>query len=258
MTTTQAAASLNHRFNRLTMQLRGGVTDIAYGATQDDTGQRDRSARPQPGPDRAGRALRYDCRSAVGVFAETTLIQRSYGAPADGRAASAIPTASAIASGLAFLPTHPRLRGEVSLGWGTPAPRRSRRCATVDGLLIDANLVWRMTPLTSLLFSARSDIVDSVTESVEWRGDAHARRSKLRQGLRRYLTATAGLQADDQRLSRHRPRRDGDHGRRLGLEYAISREIQLFSRYEHIWFDTTEPAGDWQADEVRVGMRLRH
>jgi hypothetical protein len=43
----------------------------------------------------------------------------------------------------------------------------------------------------------------------------------------------------------------------LGLEYILSREVTLFGRYRHIAFDSTDEARNYNADEVRVGVRLR-
>lgn len=255
VTTTQAAASLNHRFNRLHVQLRGGVTEAQYGTVQDElTGATVESReRNLVQTDEAVR-VRYDLKSAVGVFAETGLVQRSYeAAPADGLKRDS--QGERVRVGLVFLPEHRHLRGEASLGWGRQSPS-DQGLATVDGLLIDANLVWRMTPLTSLLFTARSDITDSVND---FTSGVVTRTAGLegRHVLRQYLTATAGLQ-----LTRNRyvgsALEEKETSARLGLEYAFSRELQVFTRYEHIWLDTTAESGKWQADEIRLGMRIRH
>ncbi len=253
VTTTQSLASLNHRFNRLNLQLRGGVTETSFGGTEDDSGtlveRRDRNLVQTE----EAVCARYDLKSAIGVFGETALLQRAYAAPpVDGLKRDS--QGERYRLGLSFLPSHPRLRGEASVGWGRQSPD-SPGLVTVDGLLIDANLVWRMTPVTSLLLTARSDITESSTEGVS----GVVTRSiglEARHALRRYLTATAGIQATRNAysgitLDEH------ETAARLGLEYALSREVQLFSRYEHIWLDTSDPAGDWQADEVRVGVRIR-
>ena len=253
ITTTQAQASINHRFNRLSLQLRGGVTDTEYEATRDDSGtapgRRDRDLVQTD----EGVRVRYDLKSSIGLFADATLVQRAYQAAApDGLKCDS--DGERYRTGLAFLPNHPRLRGEVSLGWGVQRPDE-RQLTTVDGLLIDANLVWRMTPLTSFLLTVRSEIGDSVTEAVS----GVITRSvgvEARQALRKYLTASIGL---------HVTRTDyrgieldeKETAARLALEYAISREILLFSRYEHVWFNTSEVDGNWQADEIRLGVRIR-
>ena len=43
----------------------------------------------------------------------------------------------------------------------------------------------------------------------------------------------------------------------LGLEYILSREVTVFGRYRHIEFDSTDDARNYNADELRVGVRLR-
>ena len=198
--------------------------------------------------------IRYDLKSSVGVFGETALVQRAYeAAPSDGLKRDS--DGERYRLGLVFFPEHRWLRGEASLGWGSQTPS-DHTLTTVDGLLVDANLVLRMTPLTSLLFTARSDISDSINDNASG-VVSRTLGVEGRQLLRKYVTATAGMQ-----VTRNRyvgiPLDEKETAVRLGLEYAISREVQLFSRFEHIWLDTTSPAGDWQADEFRVGMRVRH
>jgi len=255
VTTNLVAASLNHRFNRLNVQLRGGVTDIHYGTLQDETtgATLDSRDRNLVQTEQAVR-VRYDLKSSVGVFAETALVQRDYeAAPPDGLKRDS--EGERYRFGLAFFPEHRWLRGEASLGWGRQQPN-NQGLSTVDALLVDANVVLRATPLTSVLFTARSDIGDSINDNTSG-VVTRALGVEGRQILRKYLTATAGVQ-----VSRNRyvgiSLDEKETSARLGLEYSISREIQLFSRYEHIWLDTTQLAGDWQADEFRLGMRLRH
>jgi hypothetical protein len=43
----------------------------------------------------------------------------------------------------------------------------------------------------------------------------------------------------------------------LALEYYLSREVALFGRYEHIAFDSSERGRNFNADEIRVGVRVR-
>lgn len=253
VTTTTAQGSLNHRFNRLSVQLRGGVTETEYEETRNEAGvPLDRRNRNLVQSEEAVRA-RYDLKSSIGVFGETVLVQREFQAAApDGLKRDS--DGERYRAGLVFLPEHPFLRGEVSLGWGVQRPD-ARQLVTADGLLFDANLVWRMTPVTSFLLTARSDIGDSITDNV---GGVLTRSVGIeaRQSLRRYLTATAGLTTarSDYRGSTIEEK---DTRALLGLEYAISREVLLFSRYDHIWFSSSEPDGSWQADEFRVGLRIR-
>lgn len=42
----------------------------------------------------------------------------------------------------------------------------------------------------------------------------------------------------------------------LGLDYYVGRDTILFGRYQHIAFDSTQPASDSNADVVRLGVRV--
>ena len=54
------------------------------------------------------------------------------------------------------------LRGSISLGYGRQTPD-SPELALIDGLLIDADLTWQPTPLTTLQFTAASDVAETTT-----------------------------------------------------------------------------------------------
>jgi hypothetical protein len=43
-----------------------------------------------------------------------------------------------------------------------------------------------------------------------------------------------------------------------GLEYYLSREYVLFGRYQHTALYTTAPDGNYTAEEVQLGVRIRH
>jgi hypothetical protein len=122
-------------------------------------------------------------------------------------------------------------------------------------VLIDANLAWRVTELTTVLLLAQTDFPDS-TVSGTAASLARTAGLELRHAFRRNLIATAGLayaqQDYDTAHIRERELRPS-----LGIEYFLSREAVLFGRYQHIAFDSTEPGRDYVSDEFRVGVRLR-
>ena len=144
--TDRAAVALNHRFNRLGLQLRGSVTDIDFAPVAEHrrrpssatTSATTRSARRPSGP--AGRST-----ARVDVFAEVAVNDREfYAPPDDGILRSS--TGERYRVGVAFGPRtqhYPR-RGECGLG---PAAPRDGRLGAIDGFIIDANLAWRATAL---------------------------------------------------------------------------------------------------------------
>ena len=44
----------------------------------------------------------------------------------------------------------------------------------------------------------------------------------------------------------------------LGLDYYVGGDSILFGRYQHIAFDSTQPASDSNADVLRLGVRVRY
>lgn len=125
----------------------------------------------------------------------------------------------------------------------------------IDGLIIDANATWRMTELTSLLFTARSDVSETTTNNV---GGSFYRYAGIeaRHAFLTYLIGSAGLSYATQNSH------DGVIDEReiratLGLEYFVNRETVLFTKYAHTDLDAIGPDSDYSADEVHVGMKLR-
>lgn len=248
VTGQEAHLALSHRFNRLSVALRGSVSDTAYARVNGiDNADRDTLETRQ--------ALRasWELKPTLAVFAEGELNQRDKrAAPADG-----IPRDSdgyRTRVGLDFGATGAWLRGEVSIGYGRQDPRDSR-LAPVDAFLFDANLAWRPSEITSVLLTAGSDIYDTTTAGSGGVA-AHSVGIEGRHALRRYLIASAGLGYT------HYDYHDTPFEERAvtafaGLEYYASPVLVLFARYRHLNFDSNDVDGDYESDEVRVGVRVR-
>ena len=43
----------------------------------------------------------------------------------------------------------------------------------------------------------------------------------------------------------------------LGLEYFFNREVTVFGRFQHVDFESTDQTRNYNADEVRVGVKVR-
>lgn len=254
ITTDQLVAALNHRFNRLSVQLRGGVTETRYGETVSPMGglvtNRERNVTETTETARAS----WEFKPTLSAFSEGTLVQREHQAPASSDRLWRNSDGERFRAGLSFGETGAYLRGEASLGWGRQRPDDVRLRDT-DAFLVDANLAWRITPLTSLLVAARTDIADTTTEGspavISRMGGV-----EVRHALRRNLIANAGVQvtrSDYQGVVLD----ETEVAAKLGAEYYLNREITIFTRYQHIWFGSSETNRDYEADEVRVGMKVR-
>lgn len=252
--TNRAALAINQRFNRLSLQLRGSVSEFTVDDVREPTGvvisNRDRSGVRY---DQAARAT-WEFKPALFAFAEYALNQRNFdAAPADGISRDS--TGDRLRVGLSFGNTGQKLRGEISVGWGRQKPRDTR-LTDIEGIIIDANVAWRMSTLTTLMLSARTDVTDT-TQASSPGALSHEVGIEARHELRRNLIANAGLTYNvldyegialtERTLTAF-----------AGLEYYVNRNVSLFGRYRHVNLDLTDATRGYDADEVRVGLRLRN
>lgn len=247
VSTERAEAALNHRLNRLSLQFRGSVADFEYGGF---AGVADRDYRQT---EQTGRAT-WEFKPTFSVFTEVAVNQRDYDSVASTDLISRSSDGQRYRAGISFGNTGQILRGEVSLGYGVQKPDDSR-LDSVDGLIFDANATWRVSELTSVLFTGRSDVSETTTPNV---GGAFSRTAgvEVRHSLRRYLIASAGIAYTTQD-SQDGVIDESEVRTTLGLEYFVSPEAVLFGRYMHSNFDAVGSASDYDADEVHVGVRIR-
>jgi len=252
VTTDVAALTLNHRFNRLALQLRGSLTDVDFSSTVDGgiiTTNADRNSLTREGALR----LSYELKPTFALFVEGGLNRRTYdAAPSDDILRDS--DGQRYRLGIDFGGTGQVLRGEASIGYGRQAPDDSRLSA-VDAFLIDSNLAWRMTELTSLLFLARTEIYDTTTTGSAG-VTSHQIGIEARHAFRTYFVATAGLTYtnNDYDVS---PIEEATLTTMVGAEYFANRDVILFGRYQHDAFDSNQLASDYHEDSVRLGVRVR-
>jgi hypothetical protein len=247
------AFAFNHRFNRLSLQLRGSVTDFDFapvpmiggGIISND--ERDFTQR-----DAAIRAS-WAANQKVELFVETASNDREFHvAPADGILRSS--RGERYRVGVGFRPWDATVRGEVSVGWGGQSPDDAR-LGEIEGFIIDANLAWRATPLTTLLLTASSDFIDT-TATGSGGALSHQIGLEARHAFRRHLIGVAGIKYTAT------PYEGIDLTERtltseLGFDCYLSRDVILYGRYQHLDFESTVPASDYAADVVRFGVRVR-
>lgn len=252
-TIERAEISLNHRFNRLSMQLRGGVSDFAYGDTQNLGAITSNDDRGYTQTEQAVRAT-WELKPTLSVFSEVAINQRNYDTAAATDLINRSSDGARYRAGLSFGNTGQILRGEVSLGYGVQAPD-DERLSAIDGLIFDANATWRPAELTSVLLTARSDVSETTTAGV---GGSFARSAgiEVRHSVRKYLIASAGLTYSTQN-SEDGTIDEGELRSTLGLEYFLNRDAILYGRYAHASFDAVGSASDYESDEVHLGLRIR-
>lgn len=252
--TLRGSLTGTHRFNRLEAQLRASVTDEDISNPSDGFGgiinNDDRDRRVQQEAIR----LTYELKPSLAIFAETELNQRKYKVAAFSDGLLRDSEGQRYRFGLDFGDEGEILRGEISLGYGLQETD-SAALEDVDGFLFDANVAWRVTDMTSLLLSGRTDISDTTTARS---GGVlyHQIGLEIRHAFRPYFLGTAGISYSMNdfatvNIDENQVDLTG------GLEYFANRDIILFTKYKHSDFVSSEPDADWNSDEFRVGLRLR-
>jgi hypothetical protein len=250
----RAAVAFNHRFNRLSFQLRAAIREFDFAPVPSlGGGIISNDARDYLERDAALRTT-WDFGGGFGVFVETAIDDRSYHTPpADGISRSS--TGEQYRAGVSFAPLGNTVRGEVSLGWGRQRPNVAQ-LPDLDGVLIDANLAWRASALTTFLFTAQSTFIDSIAVGSSG-GLARQLGFEVRHAFWRRLIGNAGLRYTSTPYEGINVI-ERELVAELGLDYYVGRDTILFGRYQHIAFDSTQPASDSDADVLRLGVRVRY
>ena len=252
ITSNRAALTYNQRFNRLRTQLRGSITktdydDVRDGAVLIRNDDRDRDL--HLGAFRAS----WEFKPTLTAFAELERNRRSFGASAaDGLRRNS--SGMRYRAGIDFGSASEVLRGEISIGWGKQ-DADAETLGSASAWLLDSNLVWRPSALTSLTFSARSEIGDTTSGNSAF-AISRSAGVELRHAFKRHLVGAAGLTYLD-RSYEGSNLTEAEWQTAIGLEYFLSRELIVFSRYQHTAFDSSSPGADWHADDVRLGIRIR-
>lgn len=254
ISTDEARLQLDHRFNRLALQIRGVAQQRLY----DDTTAADGS--PQSNRDRNLRAteeaarLSWTFKPTLLAFAEAGINQRRFEAAALADGIKRDSDGERYRIGIGFGNTSEVLRGEVSIGYGRQTPL-DLRLASIDGMIVDVNLAWRVNAFTALLLRGSTDVIE--TSSLRSSGGFTRRaQAEVRHAFLRPLvgTASAGFSTTtyegiviNENLTELA----------LGLEYYLGPEAVVFGRYQHTTLRTNAVTGDYDADEIRVGLRIR-
>ncbi len=251
-TDTQEVA-LNHRFNRLSVQIRGTHFDTNYENVRDKgflINNEERDISQNEGAVR----LKWEFKPTFSVFGEVEGNRREFDAPAQSDKIRRDGTGQRYRAGVDFGAAGKTVRGEVSLGWGEQETD-DHRLEAASTTLLDANLAYRMSDLNSLLFTAQTEIYDTTGTKSAF-VPSHTAGVELRHAFTEYLIGSAGM-ALTYRNYTSEPIEETELRTTLGAEYFINREVVLFGRYQHIAFDSSSKGADYDADDIRVGVKLR-
>ncbi|ODA67476.1 hypothetical protein A7A08_01508 [Methyloligella halotolerans] len=249
-------AGANHRFNRLGLALQGTVTDYDYsnivliGENPDDpTNTLDRDYVEKD----IGLRGSYEFNPNMTGFVDTQLVKRDYKAQFSAGGNELGSEGYRLQAGLAF-GLFGNITGEVGMGYGVQDPI-DEDFELVDGFLLNADVLWQITPLTSLSLQARTNLdettaIDAAGAFGRFYGATlshELRENVILGGFITYDTADyIGTDLSDESW------REG-----VTAEYIFNRNMALVASYEHTDYTSSDPAGDYTSNDVTVGMRLR-
>ncbi len=254
ITVDRFRSAVNHRFNRLSVQLRGNIIDTSYGDDIFDDFVQSNADRNYTLYEQGVRP-KWEFSPYLFLFSDISLNQRDYDVAATSDGILRSSTGERYRVGVSFGEIGEILRGDISLGYGRQTPN-SRELPIIDGLLIDANLSWQATPLTAVQFTAFTDVAETTTAGS---GGVLERNYGLevRHNISTRLIGIAGLgfmTRDFVGADIH----ESQFSAAVGAEYYLNRYAVLFSRYQYYDFDSSQPDGSFKGNEVQAGVRLRH
>ncbi|EAU43343.1 hypothetical protein FP2506_10876 [Fulvimarina pelagi HTCC2506] len=222
--------------------LTGGVTVAREHYLSTVPGTPDLSYTTATATARAG----YELSPAIKPFAEASIGRRFYDETNVSDADATIP---AVRAGLELDLTE-KVQGEIALGYAWSMPEEGE---TTSSPTIDANITWSPRRGTDLVFAARTqfDPEAAGVSSADYEasiGLLHALSAKvdLNGTLRAELETTEGSQNDPLGLAAE-----------VGFTYWLNRTLALSGSYEYERRFEADPADDWDANTVIVGLRLQ-
>ncbi len=117
----RAEAAFNHRFNRLSLQLRGSANDYSFGRVENLGLKTSNADRDYTAYEETVRAA-WEFKPTLSVFTEVAVNQRDYGLAAATDNINRSSDGERYRTGLSFGNTGKILRGEISLGYGVQRP----------------------------------------------------------------------------------------------------------------------------------------
>ncbi len=253
-TTDKIAMAFNQRFNRLSLQVRGAVTEYGYSPVGTyDGGVLSNAERDFAAKELALRAA-WNFTPALAAFAETAHNSQLYRiAPADGISRDS--TGDRFKLGLSFGTLSQIWRGEIAAGYGRQSARDGR-LKNAEGVIIDANVGWKPSSITSVLFKAQTDFITS-TEPGQGNATAYTASVELRHALRHDFIAIAGVSYQVTGYQAPADLVERTTTAELGWEYYLTRTTTLSGKYSHVLLASTAPDASTTTDSVRLGVRYR-
>lgn len=251
--TRDASLEGNHTFNRVTVTLRGAISDIEFDdSTASDGSPIDNTDRNYTEHRVTARAA-YEFQPDVQVFVETSTNEREFERAVDNNGALSGSSGYDVQAGLSFKLSG-KLVGEASAGYAKQTPEDPGLPDT-DGLIFNAALEWEATGLTTFRLDASSDVVET-TQAASSGSLTRSATVSVEHRPRRNIILGASLGYEREEFSGS-DSVDEDWTTELSGEYLFTPSLGVIVTYEHQESLSSTPGDDYSTDEVRMGVRVR-
>jgi hypothetical protein len=253
-------AGADHTFNRLTVEVEGTVARYDY-SDLGALGVFDPSINriiPQQDirdyrEDELTMRGTYELQPDLALFVEGEISQEVYEQPISINGITRDSNGFAVLSGMTFAFSD-AFFGELSLGWGEQTSL-DEALAPIEGVLLNADIIWLPTPMTMVEFLARSEV--STSSLVDSLGaiDRFYELS-VQHAFWRFLVVGGYVSYE---IADYAASTLVDERVKEGAtaEYFFNPNFSIYARYEHTDFFSTDRLNEFNENEVRIGMRIR-
>lgn len=245
--------TLSHRFNRVIASIRGSFDLFEFSERTATTGSVTRDAVADYQEREVAFRLGYEFSPAITVFSEMAFNNRRFNDPVDSNGILRGSDGYAVSVGT-DLELGAFLRGSVSIGHQVQTPDDSR-FEDISGVILDADLTWSITPLTTITLAAGTNFDETVSAG----SSGSIRRTAgvgVTHSLRRNLLLTGALNVSRNDFEGTNLTED-ELTATFGVEYLLSRNLALTAEYNHFAFDSTMAGASYTVNSVMVGLRLQ-
>lgn len=246
------SSALTQRFGRTTLSLRGLVDRNTYdsaslGSTTVD--QSDRNQNVYALRLRAG----YELTPGVTPFVDATVDTRQYDRTIDrnGYRRESVGVTGRIGTSFDLTRT---LTGEIAAGY-TNRSFSDARLSDLSSPVLEASLIWSISPLTALRIRAAADLEDTVTAGSS---GIYNRRiaADIEHALFRNLTLGATAEARQEETQNSNFTQE-TYTAGARADYKLSKSIVLRSSYTFQRLNSSFPGGGYSSHIVLFGIRLQ-
>ena len=244
---------LGQRFNRLDVELKGGIDRTTYqdsvftdgtSASNDDRNFDQYSTQLRAG---------YELSPAVKPFVEIDADRRQHDLAADRFGIERDSQGRAVKIGTTFEFSR-ILTGQLAFGY-LERNYADPTLPEIKGPTLDGSLIWLASALTTVKLTAATSVDESTLVGVAG-VFTHEVGIEVDHAFRTWLDASLKFTGDRDTYV-GQPRQDDRYAGALALTYKMSREMQLKGELRREWLTSNMPTNNYQAYVALLGVRLQ-